>query len=172
MKTFEELKAEFLAMGSISEEVAENLAREALGEYKAPAWMESLEDDRPGRGKPGAGGNKPTIRSLIEQDFLDGGRKCKLDAMMIEDEHDIVLTPQNIKSALRLHIKPGERLSIMRDDEGYFSVAIVTKAAESNRPPTTAVLEDRDRVCRLLMRFMEPGPQREMLMVIVRNGGE
>lgn len=168
MKTFEQLKAEFLAMGNISEEVAENLARDELGETVIPDW---LKDDEPGKRKTRAEG-RPTIRSLIEQDFIDGGRKCSVDAMAIEDEHGIIITPQNIKSALKFHIKPGERMSITRDDEGYFNVEIANKAPDTRKQPTMAVIEDRDRVCRLLSRFMEPGAQREMLMLIVRNGGE
>lgn len=169
-KTFDQLKAEFLAIGGgITEEIAENLAREELArlngeEFKHDFQVDEIEE-------------RPTIRSLVEPPFIEGGYNARYDSIQILEEFDIFLTPQNIKSALRKHIVPGKRLSI-QTGERFIDVSLVEAEGGLRKVGAPeAVKADRARICAAVdAMFKDATPDHNIiamaLKIVINKGGE
>lgn len=168
-KTFEELKAEFLAMGSISEEVAENLARDELARLNGEAVEHDFQVDEIAE--------RPTIRQILEPAFIEGGFNARYDAIQILDEHDIFLTPQNVKSALRKHIMPGHRLSV-KAGERFFDVCLVEDAKGARKANAPDIIKaERERMCAVIDAIYKDAPPSDRaiamaLKMLINNKGE
>lgn len=169
MKTFEQLKQEFLAMGNVSEFVAENLARDELARMNG----ETVEHDFPAEEVS----ERPTIRSLVEPAFIEGGYEARYDSIQILEEFDIFLTPQNIKSALRKHIAPGKRLSI-QVGERFIDVSLTEdKGGLRKIGASDAIKAERARICAAIDSMYQGTTPAERafamaLKIVINNGGE
>lgn len=167
-KTFDELKAEFLAMGSISEEVAENLARDELARLNGEKVEHDFQVEEITE--------RPTIRQILESTFIEGGYSARYDALQILDDHDIYLTPQNVKSALRKHITPGKRLSV-KAGERFFEVCLVDAEPGAKKVNSSdAIKAERERMCAIIDAVYKDATPSDrafaMALKILINSGE
>lgn len=175
MQTFDELKAKYKEMG-FPDFQAGNLAREELEGPRTIPWMNDGAPPKKSKRTRGEGG--VTIRSIIEPGFLANGRCVSVDALEMDERYGIVITPQNIKSALKTHIMKGERLSVTRDAvDGNILVAkivadeAVTKERAGGKPGQK-VINDRERICLVVNKLLaDNAPIRDALNMIIRSGG-
>lgn len=136
----QEVAAEFPEMDA-AEQV--RIATERAEQYEA-----SGQDTKPSR-SPGAGGDGPSIREIIEPEFIDNGYSITIDRHDFQAQHGVSLTYQSLRSALRKYIGDNHRL-VIRETEDEFTVTRVVRQASVEEFSTAvngAIGIERARIC-------------------------
>lgn len=142
------------------------LATKMADEFEANGGSGDREEKRGG----------PSIREIIEPDFVKGGYAITVDRHDFHDQYGISLTYQNIRSALRKYASNEFRLVIRETEDEFIITRVAQQAGVGNLDSAIkgAVNAERARICgeidELLGDSFRDRALLKALKIIVRQG--
>ena len=142
----------------------------------ATRMADEFEASGGGSGERAEKRSGPSIREIIEPEFVKGGHAITVDRHDFHDQHGIGLTYQSIRSALRKYITSEFRLAIRETEDEFIITRVAQQAGESGLDSAIkgAMNAERARICgeidELLGDSFRDRALLKALKIIVRQG--